>query len=237
MKKTIITLFMVTAFVMSLGIAALANDKTYELPVEGDSMQQGGAMPEFITNGTDNKTVELTWWILQASEGIVFEMEDDPVWWVGIIYGDWQSWDWGDGQRDDVVYTFDDGKMTILWEDNDWDFAGLNHNNSGVKMLFGQWGVDYSEHAVTAVYLIGVDDTQPEPELPAADDPVEDDPVVDEPAPTQPPTPAPTPELIIDEIEDELSTKFFGLDFWIWLVILGGAIIVVAILMATKKKN
>jgi len=232
MKKTIITLIMITALLASMTVTALA--KEFDLPADGDSMQQGGAMPEWITSGTDNKSVPLEWWMLQASTGLVIEMAEDPEWFVWIIFGDWQGWDWGAGQNDSINYTFEDGKLTALWADNGIDFTGLDAEDNGVKILVGQWGVNWSEHEVSRVYLLGVDGNEPEPSPP--DEPAASD--EPEPPAATPEPPPPTAEPIIDEVKDDLETKFLGLDIWVWIVIAAGAIaiVVVIVIFARKKK-
>ena len=235
MKKTIITLIMITALLASLTITAFA--KELDLPTEGDSMQQGGSMPEWITSGTDDKTVPLEWWMLKESTGIVIEMPEDPEWWVWIIFGGWQGWSWGDGQNDSVTYTFEDGKLTALWADNGVDFSGLSNEQHAVKILTGQWNEDWGDHGVTRVYLLGVDGTEPNPSPAEPDEPDEPEPTPD-PTPEPTPAPTPTPEPVIDEIKDDLEGKFLGLDVWVWIVIAVGvvAIVVVAVVVAKKKK-
>ena len=241
MKKRLITLLMAAALLTTMTITALADDGVlFELPTDGDSIEQGGAMPQWCTDGTDDTEFDLTWETLQASTGIVFEMPEDPEWWVTIIFGAWQGWSWGDGQIDDVRYHFAGGKLIVWWEHNDVDFSGLSEEDSTVKMLFGQWGVDWSEHGVTKVYLTDLEPIElREEEVPTADEPVVDEPAVpDEPAP-EPEQPTAEPVPIIADLEDDLKKDEGGLPVWTWILIGGGAAICITtgVIVAVKSKK
>lgn len=244
MKKTFITLLMVAALMLGMTITALADELKFELPTDGDTIEQGGALAQWITSGTDEKEVPLTWETLRESSGIVFEMPEDPEWWVGIIFGAFQpgsGWDWDGGQRDALNYHFADGKLIVWWIHNEYSFEDLTEEDYAVKMLFGQWGVDWEEHGITNVYLTDLEPIElriletPADEEPAPDEP---EPAADEPEPT--PTPEPVePEPIMAVLEDDMKKDEGGLPVWAWILIgVGGAVAIgtgVAVAVKSKK--
>ena len=237
---------MIAALLAAMTGTALAEEMEFDLPIDGDSMEQGGAMPQWLTSGTDQKEVPLTWDILKASTGIVFEMPEDPGWWVGIIFGEFQpdsGWNWDAGQRDAITYFYNGGKLLIWWEQNGYDFSDLTEDDSGVKMLFGQWGVSWSEHGVTRVYLMDLDPIELrepiEPEPPAPE-PIEIEPPAPEPIEPEPPAPEPPVEdiePIAGDIEKIVDKKKGGMPIWGWILIGLGAVAAVVVIIIAVNKN
>lgn len=243
MKKTIITLLMITALVMSLSTMALANEKEYDLPNPPSSAGSPGDWQYWFTPGTDGTTDDyLPWWILSLSEGIVFEIPEEPESFELVYFGGFNGWGW---TQVNVLEYWEDGLLTIMWDDIGFDVSAITADEDAVKIAIGNW--DNAE--IDRIYLLGVDGTEENPNPPLLDvieDKVEDvvDAVEDK------------VEDVVDVVEEkycaicgelehlgecakeEANTKFFGLDLWIWLVILGGVIVVIIIIVvATKKKG
>ncbi|MCL2078458.1 MAG: hypothetical protein FWH17_01300 [Oscillospiraceae bacterium] len=165
MKKTIISLLTVVALVAGFSIMALAE---FDLPADGHTdLQQNGYFAQWITDGTDDLEVDLTWEELGNSIGIVLEMDSNPGFLSLVAFGAYNGWSWGEGQRDTLSYAFEDGLVYILWGWNNFDLYGVTEEEATAKILIGQFdwidgAVAWDDLGVTGAFLISEDDYYPE---------------------------------------------------------------------------
>lgn len=121
----------------------------WRLPYPPD-LGNTGDWQTWHTPGVDNIDDEhMPWEILAASFGIAFEMEEKPESFGLVVFGmfnGWSSPNWGNNYAEN----WDDGILTIMWEDYGFDPKEVNEDNDQVKISFGNWdGVD-----ITLAYLL-----------------------------------------------------------------------------------
>ena len=121
MKKALLSLTLAVALIAMIAAPAFA--ATYDLPVNGHSMQ--GLGPEWLTVGTDDRTDGIPVEIFEASTALVVYM-DEPESLRMIAFGGGNNWDWGGGERDGLEQYWADGVLTIRWADINVNAATLN---------------------------------------------------------------------------------------------------------------
>ena len=132
----------------------------WELPLNGTTgytHNDGGALPMWVTIGTEKSEVGIPVDVFVKSTGIVFEMPQPTRPLVFIYMGGGNGWSWTQKEGVETVCEWADGKFTILWETFDIDAATFHfkEDDNGVKLFFGSWGVRWEWQEVSKIYLIG----------------------------------------------------------------------------------
>jgi len=119
-------------------------------PPHGDP----GGWQTWFTPGTDNDPADyMPWEVLAASFGIVFEM-DQPDSFEFVYFGAFNSWSW---TQNNVSEYWDNGTLTIMWEDIGFNPALITEEENQAKIAMGNWG----EVDVTYIYLLYDEDAMP----------------------------------------------------------------------------
>ena len=106
-----------------------------------------GGWQTWHTPGVDNLPDEhMPWQVVAASFGIVFEM-DQPDSFEFVYFGAFNGWSW---TQINIVDMWEDGKITVLWEDIGFDTSLVTEDNDGVKLAMGNWG----QAPVDLIYLL-----------------------------------------------------------------------------------
>ena len=126
----------------------------FTLPVPPEQGRPGD-WQTWHTPGVDgNDDDHMPWEKLAASFGITFEMENEPESFGLVVFGAFNGWsspNWGNNYAE----YWEDGKLTIMWEDYGFDPSEVNEDNDGVKISFADW----EEVGVSVAYLlVGEDD-------------------------------------------------------------------------------
>lgn len=121
-------------------------------PPEG----RAGDWQYWFTPGTDNKEEDyMPWEVVAASFGIELEMEQPEESFEFIFMGAFNGWSW---QQRQVVDSWADGFLTIMWEDIGFDPTLVNDDDDQVKIAIGNW----NEAVITKAYLLYDADAVPD---------------------------------------------------------------------------
>jgi hypothetical protein len=88
----------------------------------------------------------MPWEVVASSVGIVYEMEAPDSFTI-YYFGAFNGWDWTETP---ISGMWDDGKLTIMWTDTDFDPRTVTEEDNGVKMGFGNW----NGFTITRIYLL-----------------------------------------------------------------------------------
>jgi len=114
-----------------------------------------GTWQMWHTPGVDgNEDEHMPWQVVAASFGIVFEIEEKPESFSFVYHGGF-SWDWK--QFDDLGDYWEDGKITIMWDDIGFDPNWVTENETAVKFYMGNWNAV----PVGLIYLLYDEDAMP----------------------------------------------------------------------------
>jgi hypothetical protein len=91
----------------------------------------------------------MPWEILAASIGIVFEMEQ-PDSFEMVYFGEFNNWNWSSATQHQVSQYWEDGLLTVIWSDIDFNPRTVTEENNMAKIAMGNW----NGFAITRVYLL-----------------------------------------------------------------------------------
>jgi len=130
----------------------------WELPYPPKDGNPGGWQTWF-TPGTDNETEEyMPWQVLAASFGIVFEMEQPESFGL-VTFGAYNGWNGGAMWDMNFADYWEDGMLTIMWDDvrDFFDPLLITESSTAVKIAMGNWG----EVQIDRIILLYDEDAMP----------------------------------------------------------------------------
>ena len=121
----------------------------FRLPVPPD-MGRPGDWQTWHTPGVDNIDDDhMPWEKLAASFGITFEMDVQPEGFGLVIFGGFNGWS-SDQWGSNFAENWEDGKLTIMWEDYGFDPTQITEDESSVKIAYADW----DEVGISIAYLL-----------------------------------------------------------------------------------
>jgi len=109
-----------------------------------------GGWQTWLTPGTDNDPSDyMPWQVLAASFGITFVM-DQPDSFEFVFMGEFQPGDGWNWTQVVIADYWEDGTLTVMWEDIGFEAFKINEEDSQAKIAMGNW----NSTPVTSVYLL-----------------------------------------------------------------------------------
>jgi len=120
-------------------------------PKQGDP----GGWQFFHTPGVDgNDDDDMPWEVVAASFGIVLEMAEQPDSIDFVYHGGFNGWGW---PQNSIAEYWDDGKITVMWDDIGFDTNLVTADDNGVKIYIGNW----NQVPIDMIYLLYDEDAMP----------------------------------------------------------------------------
>jgi hypothetical protein len=137
--------FDITRIYLLVDAAAMQYSLPYP-PPEGNP----GGWQRWFTPGTDDIDDDhMPWEVLASSVGIVFEMEQPDSFEI-VYFGEFNGWNWSPATQHSISHLWEDGKLTVIWSDIDFNPRLITEEDSLAKIEIGNW----NEAVITKVYLI-----------------------------------------------------------------------------------
>ena len=116
-----------------------------------------GAWQYWLTPGTDDDDRDyMPWEVLAASFGITFVM-DEPDSFEFVFFGAFQPGDGWNWTQVNIANYWEDGTLTVMWDDIGFEAFKINEEDYAVKIAIGNW----NDAPITSVYLLYDEDAVP----------------------------------------------------------------------------